>query len=170
MQQDPKYHFLANPHTELGFVDSSLLGYGQRNALPSGPTSAGCDAAKNKSFAFHPDSGGIQMDIEYPATNAQIGHLHQANLAKIGVNARLEPAEGPAFTQAVVSQKYYGIALTGTLQIQLQMCTQVFGPFYTQSTNWAGCRDDQCAALAHNVNGLGDTVSKALSVTPTCPA
>jgi ABC-type transport system substrate-binding protein len=31
------------------------------------------------------------------------------------------------------------------------MGTQVFGPFYTPNTNWAGFRNDQYAALAHQV-------------------
>jgi peptide/nickel transport system substrate-binding protein len=143
-------------------VDSALLGYGQPNALPWGPTSAGYDAAKNNSFAFDLDkarsllqsagAAGISMDIVYTATaNAQIVQIYQADLAKIGVNATLRPTEGPAFAQAVVTQKYQGIALITILQSQLQMGTQVFGPFYTPNTNWAGFRNDQYAALAHQV-------------------
>jgi peptide/nickel transport system substrate-binding protein len=143
-------------------VDSALYGFGEPNQLPWGPTSAGYDAAKNTTYTFDLDKArslletagatGFAIDIEYnSASNPLIGQIYQADLAKIGVSATLKPVQAAAFAQDLVSTKYRGMVLVTILQSQLQMGTQVFGPYYTPATNWTGFRDDQYTALASQV-------------------
>jgi peptide/nickel transport system substrate-binding protein len=94
-------------------VDSVLLGLGQAQALPWGPSAPSYDSAKAKVYAFDLDkaraalqqSGATDPDLDlvYASTSAEharIGQIYQADLAKTGVKLNLKPTE-PAQLNAI---------------------------------------------------------------------
>ena len=136
-------------------VDSVLLGLGQAQALPWGPSAPSYDPAKAKTYAFDLDKakslvqqsgvGDPEVDLLYASTSAEharIGQIYQADLAKIGVKLNLKPTEPAQLNTVSRDVTYRGLYIGTGARANNAAASVMTGPFYSNLNNRAGYKDE----------------------------
>jgi peptide/nickel transport system substrate-binding protein len=141
--------------------DTILLGVGTPKALPLTPTNPAYDAAKDQAYPFDLDKAkaliqqsGVSnptVDMLYSTVSADAAtvlQIYQADLAKIGVTANLNPASATVFIDQLFNSKFTGLAANASLFGQLHPAFFWGNAYYSPNANWASFKSDEYSQLA----------------------